>query len=363
MPKNATESIPSVSVVVAAYNAERYLVRCIDSILSQTYPDLELIIVDDGSSDGTSDLCDKYEASDKRVRVIHQKNGGQTVARQNGLKKATGEYVLIFDSDDWLELDAIEVAMKAAIENDADIVTFNGFFNYAHHRCPVVQPMPSGVFDKQGLINDVYPTMIYSGKFFLFGIFAAMWNKLFRRELIISNIMKVDPRVRIYEDGLATFPALLEAEKVCILGDAFLYNYRDNQYSITRSYCEGQFRSTIIMINALKEINRQHMHIYDMSIQIEYFFLYIIRSIMIEEFFFKHKKSLLARYMYIYSMVNYVGTRKMIKHTSYFGMTRRMKLFYFLLGLRLTMLVMIAAIIKAYLMRFKVFLRRILKRY
>lgn len=272
MSKLTLKKIPKVSIIVAIWNTEQYLACCIDSILNQTFRDIELILVDDGSSDGSAILCDKYEQLDKRVHVIHQKNSGQTVARQNGLRIANGEYVLIFDSDDWLELDALEVVVNAAVKNDADIVTFNGYFNYANHQSQVRQPVKSGVYDKEGLINNIYPTMIFSGRFFYFGIFASMWNKLFRRELITSNIMSIDTRVKVFEDGLATFPAFLDAQRVCVLGDEFLYHYRDNMPSITRSYIKDQFSSTILLFEALNKMNMDKKHIYNISKQLDYFY-------------------------------------------------------------------------------------------
>lgn len=363
MPKNHVERAPSVSVVVAIYNTEAYLGRCIDSILGQTYSDLELILVDDGSKDGSLALCESYAKNDGRVRVIHQDNSGQTVARQNGLKQAKGEYVLIFDSDDWLELNALEVVMAAAMKNKADIVTFNGYFNYTHHRCPVIQPAKSGCFDKTGLVKEIYPTMIYSGKFFLFGVFASMWNKLFKRELILPIIMSVDPRVRIYEDGLATFTAFLEANKICVLGDEYLYNYRDNQYSLTRSYCKDQFNSTLIMINALRDINHKYSDVYDLSTQIDYFYLYVVRSIMIEEFYYHHKKKFASRLRYIREMVDHADTKKACDNTAYLGMTKSLARFYKFLSMRFMPYIVTSVMMKALEMRLRVYVRRKLKRY
>src|SRR5690606_37934898 len=96
------------------------------------------------------------------------------------------------------------------------------------------------VFNKQRLESEIYPRMIYSGKFFYFGVFAAMWNKILRRELATSSIAEVDPRVRIGEDGLTTFAAFLDASRIVVLAREYHYNYRHNNPSITRSYCKDQ---------------------------------------------------------------------------------------------------------------------------
>lgn len=355
--------MPKVSIVVAIWNSQTYLAQCVDSMLNQTFSDFELILVDDGSTDKTSKICDKYQKSDKRVRVIHQKNGGQTNARQNGLKIAKGDYVLIFDSDDWLELNALEVMVEAAEKNDADIVTFNGYFNYTNHQCPVRQPVKSGFFDKEGLKEYIYPTMIFSGRFFYFGIFAAMWNKLFRRELITANLMSINPKVKVFEDGLATFPAFLDAERVCVLGDEFLYHYRDNAPSITRSYIKDQFDSTTLLFNALNEIKKNKQHIYDISTQLDYFYLYVIRTTIVEEYYYRYKKSYIKRYLYLRDIIKDIQTIKVCKRTGDTGMDWKIKLFFVFVRKQWTFPVMIMAILKAYYARLKVYVRREIGRY
>ena len=359
----AKTKTPKVSVVVPVYKTERYLAQCVDSILKQTFRNLELILVDDGSPDNSGKLCDEYELSDERVKVIHQKNSGQTIARQNGVMLATGEYILLFDSDDWLELDAVEVMVNAAYKEKADIVTFNGYFNYTNHQSAVRQPTKSGIFDKSGLMKDIYPKMVYSGRFFYFGIYASMWNKLFRRELVTPNLMATNPYVRIGEDGITTFASFLDANKVCVLGDAFLYHYRDNQASITRSYCKDQFKSALLLISSLKDMNKSRLSVYDLSTQIDYYFLYNLRSIIVEEFYYVHKKSLIGRYRYVKSMVDSTEAQSTFKKTAYAGMDRSAKLFFIMLKKRRVLLVIILAMFKAYDMRLKVYVRRKLGRY
>lgn len=363
MPKSKSKKAPFVSVVVALYNADRFLNQCVDSILNQTYRDFELILVDDGSSDDSPQICDGYAKIDKRVKVIHQKNGGQTVARQNGLKIAKGEYVLIFDSDDWLELNALGVMVKSAIGDKADIVTFNGYFEYAHHNCRVKQPAKSGVFDREGLKKYIYPTMIYSGRFFYFGIFAAMWNKLFRRSLITPDLMAVDPRVKIFEDGLATFACFLDAERVVVLGDEYLYHYRDNMPSITRSYCPDQFKSTLVMIDTLNGINRKRLNIFDLSDQIDYYYLYALRCIIIEEFYYRYSKSFLKRYRYLKEIVNHQDVGELCKRTSLDDKNIELRSFHRFLGKKNVPMLIMLAVIRAYHMRAKVYARRKLNRY
>ena len=116
-----------ISVIVPVYKAEKYLEKCLDSIVGQTYKDLEIILVDDGSPDSSGRICDKYAENDNRIKVIHKKNGGDSSARNAGFKEATGKYIATIDSDDWIELDAYEKMLKKMIENNVDIVRC-GFF-------------------------------------------------------------------------------------------------------------------------------------------------------------------------------------------------------------------------------------------
>ena len=111
-----------VSIIVTVYNAEQFLHRCIESIRFQSFEDIEIILVDDGSSDNSGTICDEYASKDSRIKVIHQPNQGVSVARQTGLDNATGDYVIHVDADDWIEPTAIEDLYKTAIQHQADMV-------------------------------------------------------------------------------------------------------------------------------------------------------------------------------------------------------------------------------------------------
>ena len=114
-----------ISVVVPVYNVEKYLRKCIDSIINQTYKNLEIILVDDGSPDKCGEICDEYAKKDNRVKVIHKKNAGVSSARNDGIDNATGEYIIFVDSDDWLEDNAIEIMVDKLNEYDYDCVFCN----------------------------------------------------------------------------------------------------------------------------------------------------------------------------------------------------------------------------------------------
>ena len=122
--------MPKVSIIVPVYKAEKYLNRCIDSILAQTFTDFELLLIDDGSPDRSGEICDEYAKKDSRIRVIHKENGGVSSARQRGLDESVGEYTMHADPDDWVEPEMLDELYKKAKEEDADMVICDFFYEY-----------------------------------------------------------------------------------------------------------------------------------------------------------------------------------------------------------------------------------------
>ena len=114
-----------ISIIVPVYNAEKYLVECLNSLVEQTYKNIEIILIDDGSIDNSAKICDEYAKKDERIKVVHQKNSGVSVARNNGLDMHTGDYVMFVDSDDWIELNTCEILINNIISNDKDILIYN----------------------------------------------------------------------------------------------------------------------------------------------------------------------------------------------------------------------------------------------
>lgn len=133
---------PLLSVIVPVYNVEQYLHQCVDSIIGQTYKNLEIILVNDGSTDGSGAICDEYATKDSRVRVIHKENGGQSSARNIGISISSGEYTTFVDSDDWLELDMYQVLIKQLLDTSADVITFQYVdeFDEQPARWKIIQP-------------------------------------------------------------------------------------------------------------------------------------------------------------------------------------------------------------------------------
>lgn len=222
-----------LSVIIPVYNVEEYLEQCVESVLKQNYSSFEVILVDDGSTDQSGSICDRYAAADNRIRVMHQPNQGHTIARQNGFKVSDGNYVIFIDSDDWIDDGMFEAMMNKAVAEDADIVQCG--FRAVRNEMSVVAEIPNeeGLYSKEHLQEKIYPTMIWNKKKHCFGIAPNMWNKIFRRTLIEKYIYQIDSRIRSGEDGLLTYSCFLNAQRFYNLHSCF-YNYRSREKSMCR---------------------------------------------------------------------------------------------------------------------------------
>lgn len=213
-----------ISIIVPIYNVEKYLEKCIKSILNQSFKEFELILVDDGSPDNCGDICDKYLNLDNRVRVIHKKNGGLSSARNAGLKIANGEYVAFVDSDDWVRDIMYEKLYSIAQKGNADIV-----------QCKYINAFDENI--RPNIENDTNMEIIgnydalnnlYNGRY---EETVVTWNKLYKRELF--NRIEF-PEGRIHEDEFTTHKLLYKAKKI-ILYDKEMYYYRQTPNSIMNS--------------------------------------------------------------------------------------------------------------------------------
>ncbi|MCM1321957.1 MAG: glycosyltransferase [Bacteroides sp.] len=196
---------------------EKYLRRCIDSILAQTFTDFECILVDDGSPDGCPAICDEYAKKDARVRVIHQENKGLSAARNAGLDAARGEWIGFVDSDDWIEAETYEVAYKAAIENSADLVQWNIVMERAGKKIHTTK-------QKEGIFSVLKDVTYFE---------PSVCHKLVSRKLIYDNNIRF-PRTRLSEDKAVSFRCYLLAG-ICYQIEKIFYHYDYRGNSISRT--------------------------------------------------------------------------------------------------------------------------------
>lgn len=215
---------PKISVVVPVYNVEAYLEKCIDSILNQTFRDIEVILVNDGSTDRSGYICDEYAKIDKRIKVIHKINEGVSSARNQGISIAKGDYIGFIDSDDIVANNMYETLYSLCITNDADISSCRNirFFNESDISSMYVSIKNSitRIYEKENIIKAYY-----SGKLNE----VAVWNKLYKKELFETIEF---PKGRIYEDVSIMYKLYLSSNRLVEIEDT-LYFYRFNPNSIT----------------------------------------------------------------------------------------------------------------------------------
>lgn len=233
------------SVIVPIYKVEKYLKKCIDSILSQTFTDFELILVDDGSPDMCPDMCDAYAARDQRVRVIHKVNGGLVAARNTGVLMAKGEYICYVDGDDWVDHRLLETVYRQGLENcDPDMVIY-GFSRVFNDRTEeYMDDLPEGLYTKEQLTNQVYPYMMYDNrKPFCSGlIFPVAWNKIYRREFLQKHYC-IEERIRMGEDNAFVYECVWHAQQIYICNEVLYFYNQLNAGSMIHSYDKGRFEN------------------------------------------------------------------------------------------------------------------------
>lgn len=234
-----------MTVIVPVYNVERYLDRCLTSIVNQTYQNLEIILVDDGSPDSCPQMCDEWAKRDNRIKVIHKENAGLGMARNTGIENATGEYICFFDSDDYVDLDTIKLAHSVCKKERADVAVF-GFVIADSKGNPIARKVPkpvkntySGKEVQSSFLPDLIGTDPKTGK--ETNLCMSACACLFSMEMILrTNWRFVSERDIISEDLYSQLELYQHVNKVVILENA-LYYYCDNQSSLTHTYRADRF--------------------------------------------------------------------------------------------------------------------------
>lgn len=223
-----------ISVVVPIYNIDAYLYQCVSSIVGQTYRHLEIILVDDGSTDNAVEICEYFREIDSRIKVISQPNTGLVSARKAGLNAATGEYVFYVDGDDWIEPDCLLHYHRLAVAHGADIVIGDYKRDFLGKSEIIRNLICTGVYKRNRIEKEIFPTMISHGPFFNHGIKTYSWGKLYKRSLILDLQNQVPTEVFFPEDAALVYPAIVESQTI-VIGDMALYNYRQRPGSIIRT--------------------------------------------------------------------------------------------------------------------------------
>ena len=224
--------MPAVSVLVPCYNVEKYIRQCLDSVVGQTLADMEIICLNDGSTDGTLALLQEYAAKDGRVRIIDKPNSGYGDSMNKGLKAATGEYIGIVESDDWAEADMFESLYALAKQHDCDMVKSN-YFDYRGGESTLVEVLPE---------ESLHQVLTPRERTEIFFKSTYIWTDLFRREWLNRYKIRFQPTPGAsYQDIGFNFKTLACAERAFFIKRAFLHYRRDNEASSVnnrgKTYC------------------------------------------------------------------------------------------------------------------------------
>lgn len=247
---------------------------CVDSILAQSFCDLEIILVDDGSTDESPEICERYAAQDKRVICIHQENVGAAAARNSGLKVATGKYIAFVDSDDWIDRDMYETMVSAAEERSCDLVICDcvkesetGSQTYTHE-------LPGGSYDREEMMSQYFPQLLMPDSM-EYPVTISNWLLLIRREIIEENRLSFPEGMRFSEDLLFGSEVGYYAQSMTYLKGYTPYHYRQNPASVTHTAFKDKWPLLLELYRRIRK-SFQEKADYDFTPQIQRCMLFFV---------------------------------------------------------------------------------------
>lgn len=203
-----------ISVIIPVYNVKDYLNKCLDSVMQQTYKNLEIVVIDDGATDGSQNICDEYASKDGRIKVIHKVNGGLSDARNVGYSESSGKYIFFLDSDDWLEKNTIEILYEALLRYDADIAVANYFYQYESYCASANVIEEVQVYNRSQAMRELLRNNLIKN-------FA--WGKLYKRELLEQYTFPVG---KLFEDTYWTHLIFNQARKIILVKEELVHYFQ-----------------------------------------------------------------------------------------------------------------------------------------
>lgn len=247
-----------IGIVVPVYKVEKYLQKCVSSIISQSYKNWKLILVDDGSLDNCPEMCDDYSHMDARITVVHKQNGGLVSAWMAGLEKLDSSiyYVVFIDSDDWISVDYLKILAEKQESNHADVVVTqlrNTYPDGSELQRPFILPLK--FYNRIDIEKDIFPRLLNAGFFHGRAISCSRCGKLIKKELIDKNLHYINQSTTYAEDLNITFPVFLDMQSIdFVQNENCLYYIRSNPDSMTHSYDNNMLSSINYVYNSLNVI-------------------------------------------------------------------------------------------------------------
>lgn len=240
-----------ISVIVPVYNKREYLEQCIDSILLQTYRNLELLLIDDESTDGSSEICDRYGQEDQRVRILHKENGGPTSACIVGLEHAIGDYYMFVDSDDYISTVMLKEMSVHLTGQKGEIICCNHILEKQKETIDVLSPLKPGVYEGERLQREIKERLIGNEER---TIPMSRCMKLFEKSVFDGNEKYYDTKIRMGDDFNLVCPALYNSTRIVMMEKGLFYHYRYVEDSIVHRYDAGMLDSVKRLTDSLYEL-------------------------------------------------------------------------------------------------------------
>lgn len=263
-----------ISIIIPVYNSEKYLQRCIDSIKSQTYNNIEILLIDDGSTDNSLQICKENALKDSRIEAIHKKNTGVSDTRNVGIAKSKGKYISFIDSDDYIEKNYIKKLYNAIIDKDVAICQYKKVTNKNYEESLLISDK------KDNIIDDILNDSVVGGY---------CWNKLYKREKIVG--LKFNKKIKIMEDLIFNLNYFKKVKRIGVVNEA-LYNYVIRNDSVVhRKEKFESFEAYDIIIGILNELNNNKKYYYMKKYILDYYKRIIIdKSFNNNKYYLKVKK-------------------------------------------------------------------------
>lgn len=273
-----------LSVVVPVYNSERYIERCVNSILKQDYLALEIILVDDGSSDQSGAICDSLAKDNACLKVLHMDNNGVIYARFAGVKAACGDWITFVDADDWIAEDAY----KGIFENDCEVI-ITGICRYYNEKYQL-EEMPylsEGIYDKEKILNEIIPIMLWNPKQGVWALDPSLCTKIFKRNVILSQLkLNFELESHYGDDTCVIFPLMFQVKCIRIVRKIYYYHRQRKSEEIPPYIRDEEFFSKLHKVYEYLKIQFKNTGYWNtMKNQLDYFY---INSVELKKKCFEH---------------------------------------------------------------------------
>lgn len=248
---------PLISIIIPVYKVERFLPKCLDSIINQTYFNLDIILIDDGSPDNCGKICDEYASNDERITVIHRKNEGVVQARITGFEICKGEYIFFVDADDYISKDAIEILVKNALQYNADLVVASHYIENSNNVEIDKRTIHQGLYNKEEITDLLKNKFLFDGTLGKSGFPLYLWGKLYKKDSLFSKLEN-GKGISFAEDIITVFATIKEIKSMVVVKEP-IYYYVSHDDQITKKKPEDLWPEFIKAWKKLKELDKSDL--------------------------------------------------------------------------------------------------------